>query len=89
MISGSIGLRSPGCPLAGDAIKDLSSMVELFQKGKEIRCGRATIALVSRPVLRRGIRGGLTRVSSVAVLRSFEGESAQRLRQGGAKLIDR
>ena len=46
MISGSIGVRSPGCPLAGNAIGDLSSMVELFQKGKARGCRRAAIALV-------------------------------------------
>jgi hypothetical protein len=46
MVSGSIGLRSPGCPLAGNSIRDLSSMVELFQKGKGRGWGRPAIALV-------------------------------------------
>lgn len=48
MISGSIGVRSPGCPLAGNAIGDLSSMVELFQKGKARGCRRASVALVGQ-----------------------------------------
>lgn len=48
MVSGSIGLRSPGCPLAGNAIGDLSAMVELFQKGEARGCGRAATALVGQ-----------------------------------------
>ena len=48
MISGSIGLRSPGCPLAENAIGDLSLMVELFQRGKARGCRRAAIALVGQ-----------------------------------------
>ena len=51
MISGSIGVRSPGCPLAGNAIGDLSSMVELFQKGKARGCRRASVALVGQRCL--------------------------------------
>ena len=48
MVLGSIGLRSPGCPLARNAIGDLSSMVELFQKGKARGWGRPAIALVGQ-----------------------------------------
>lgn len=47
-VLGSICLRSPGCPLAGNAVGDLSSMVELFQKGTERGWGRAAIALVGQ-----------------------------------------
>jgi len=48
MISGSFGIRSPRCPLSRNAIGDLSSIVELFQKGEARGCRRASIALVGR-----------------------------------------
>ena len=47
MIFGSIGVRSPGCTLAGAAVADLSSVVELFQKGEARGSRRAAIVLVS------------------------------------------
>ena len=48
VISGSVALRSPGCPLARNVIGDLSLMVELFQKGSAGGCRRAAVALVGQ-----------------------------------------
>jgi len=73
MMSGSIALRSPGCPLVRNVIGDLSLMVELFQKGSARGCRRAGVALIF-PLF-------------AAVSRPFEGERTQRLRKGGIKLL--
>jgi len=82
MISGSIGVRSPGCPLSVNAIGDLSSMVELFQKGEARGCRRASIALVGQYCSGVRFMQNLTRVLLAAIPCPFERERAQRLRQG-------
>ena len=87
MVSGSIGLRSPGCPLAGNAIGDLSAMVELFQKGKARGCGRAAIALVGQSCSVTRCAWDLIRLLPVAIPRSVERESTRCTRQDRTKLI--
>lgn len=87
MILGSIGLHSPGCSLAENAIGDLSSMVELFQQGKARGCRRAAIALVGQSCSVARYARNLTRLLFVAVPRSFERERASRLRQDRTKLV--
>ena len=87
MVSGSIGLHSPGFPLAGNAIEDLSAMVELFQKGKARGWGRAAIALVGQLCFVTQFAWDLIRLLFVVISRSVERESTRCLCQGGTKLI--
>ena len=87
MISGSIALHSPRCPLARNAIGDLNSMVELFRKASAGGCRRAAVALVGQQYYMAHYTWVLIRLLFVAVPRPFERERAQRLRKGGIKFI--